>query len=267
MGSRWRAYLGIVKASASEVSHFRANLIAWILYSPLQLGILYLVWGIVYRKTDAVGSFGFRDMMLYYLVVHFLRRLFEPLMTINFEVWKEINEGRLDVYLARPIHYATFTFCRSLGAPLVEVLVGVPFFLIFAWALGVPVATDPAVLALFAASAAAGYVILFFVQFLIGSLTFWMERIFGVRDLVFSVFLLFSGQMIPISVLPEWVARISAYLPFESIFFVPARIYGEAHAVDAGGGLFRQLVWVLALWALATAVWSRGVDRYASQGG
>jgi ABC-2 type transport system permease protein len=265
---RLRCYFGVLRTRLKALSHFRANVIAWILYSPIQLGIIFLLWRIIYHGTNKVGSFRFEDMMLYYLVVHFLRRIVEPVQTVNYEVWTDINQGNLDAYLARPVAYGPFVFFRSLGAPLVEIAVGLPFFLLFSWLLGLPVQRDPRLLVVFFASALAGFVILFLIQFIIGSLTFWFERIFGIRDMIFSVFMLFSGQLIPISVLPKPLVAVSRYLPFEGIYFVPGTIYAQgALGPDVAGYLLRQLIWIALLWACAAQVWTRGIARYASQGG
>lgn len=263
-----RAYLRVAVTELRNLAHFRANLLAWALYTPLQMGILYLLWRIVYAHTDRVGGFGFDDMMLYYVVVHFLRRVIEPAQSVNYQVWSEINEGKLDIYLARPLSFGLFTFSRSLGTPLVELVIGVPCLIVLSLVLGLPLQTDPGVLAAFLLSLAAGYAILFLVQFLIGSLTFWFERIFGIRDMIFSVFILFSGQLIPISVLPGWVETVSHYLPFEGIFYIPAALYAR-HELDLTSLalLARQLVWIVVLLVVAATVWSRGSLRYASQGG
>jgi ABC-2 type transport system permease protein len=242
--------------------------IAWVLYSPLQVAMIYLLWRIVYRSAGEVGGLRFKEMILYYLVVHFLGRAMLPIQTVNYEVWSEINKGALDIYLSRPLGFGPFVFFRSLGAPTVEICLGVPFFLLFSWILGLPVQADPLVLSAFFLSGLLGACVLFLVQFLIGTLTFWMERIFGIRDLVVSVFMLFSGQLIPVSALPAPVARLSGGLPFESIFFVPAMIYRRpAFDLDAAALLAQQAVWIAVLWALAAALWRRGVERYASQGG
>lgn len=268
MIQRLRAYLAVLRTQLRNVSHFRANVVAWILYSPLQLGIIVLLWRIVYSGIGAVGSFRFKDMILYYVVVHFLRRVIEPVQTINYEVWTDINQGTLDVYLARPISFGPFVFFRALGAPLVEIAAGVPFFLAFSWLLGLPIQRDPRVLAVFLTSALAGFVILFLIQFLIGTLTFWFERIFGIRDMIFSVFMLFSGQLIPISVLPKSLAAVSRYLPFEGIYFVPATIYVQGHlGADVAEHLLHQVIWITVLCAGIALAWSRGIARYASQGG
>lgn len=263
-----RTYLSVLRTRILSVSHFRANVLAWVLYSPLQVAVIYLLWKIVYRNTDQVGELGFRDMVLYYLVVHFLSRAMGSLQAVNYEVWTEINKGKLDIYLARPIRFGPFLFFRSLGNPTVEIALGLPFFLLFSFLLSLPIQSDPWVLAAFFTSGFLGAVILFLIQFIVGCLTFWMERIFSIRDVVASLFLLFSGQLIPISVLPPWVAGLSRVLPFESVFFVPATIYARP-AVDAGVAalLAQQGIWILLLLAAASAVWSRGLARYASQGG
>jgi viologen exporter family transport system permease protein len=268
MRYRGKAYLAIVRTRLKSLSHFRANVLAWVLYSPIQLAVVYLLWRIIYAHTAKVGTFAFSDMILYYLVVHFLRRVIEPVQTVNYEVWSDINKGNLDIYLVRPLRFGPFVFCRSLGTPLLEIAIGIPFFYAFSWALSLPVQRDPLVLLAFVASVSAGYVILFLVQFMIGTLTFWMERIFGIRDMIFSVFMLFSGQLIPISVLPDWVVSASRYLPFEGIYFIPSMIYTQGGSgVDTAGYLLRQAAWIAVLGMAATLAWSRGIARYASQGG
>lgn len=265
---RYRTYWAVLRAQLMAASHFRANVLAWVLYSPLQLGIIFLLWSIVYQSTDSVGGFTFKGMMLYYLIVYFLRRIVQPVQTTNYDVWNEINTGRLDVYLARPLSFGVFFFFRSLGVPVIEMIIGVPFFVIFCFVFGLQIQGHPVVLVAFVASVLAGYLIMYLIQFLIGSMTFWIERIFGLRDMIFSVFMLFSGQLIPISALPAPIAKISAYLPFQGIYYIPAQILGQADGwAQAQSFMVQQLVWVVVLWVLAAAVWTRGVARYASQGG
>jgi len=266
---RWlRVYGGVLVTRMKSAAHFRANVIAWVLYSPLQVAVIYLLWKVIYGTTHEVGGLRFQEMVLYYLVVHFLGRAMLPLQAVNYEVWSEINKGKLDVYLARPLGFGPFVFFRSLGAPTLEICLGVPFFLLFSVLLRLPIQTDPVVLAAFFFSGLLGAVVLFLIQFLIGTMTFWMERIFGVRDLVVSLFMLFSGQLIPISALPAPVARISRHLPFESIFFVPAMIYRRPQPdLEIAALIAQQAIWAAVLWVAAAAVWTRGVARYASQGG
>jgi ABC-2 type transport system permease protein len=90
----------------------------------------------------------------------------------------------------------------------------------------------------------------------------------GVRDMIFSVFMLLSGQLIPVSTLPGWIREVSRLLPFEGIYFIPARIYSQsALGPEVAGFLLQQGIWIALLGGLGAAVWSRGLRRYASQGG
>lgn len=267
MAHMWRAGLGILGAEIRSTVHFRANLLAWILFSPLQLAVVYLLWDLIYSRVEKVGDFAFRDILLYYLVLHFLRRVLDPVQEVTYKVWSEINGGTLDSYLARPVRYGPLLFWRSLGEPLVEAAIGLPFFLIFAAVLELRIVTGPTILALFALSVLGGFVILFLLQFLLGVCTFWIERIFGLRDVVVSLFMLFSGQLLPVSVLPEPLARLSPYLPFQYVYFAPARIYQSGDTALAAELLLQGAGWVFLLCLASIAVWSRGVVRYSSQGG
>ncbi len=86
--------------------------------------------------------------------------------------------------------------------------------------------------------------------------------------MIFSIFMLLSGQLIPVSLLPAWIQQTSRLLPFESIYYIPARIYaapslsGEVMAM-----LAQQVVWVMVMGVVTSLLWSRGISRYASQGG
>lgn len=265
---RWVAYVAIVRCQLSTLMHFRANLIAWLVYSPLQLGSVFLLWTIVYQGRADVGGLSFESMMQYYVVVHVLRKILEPAQTVNYEVWSEINQGRLDVYLARPIDFGAFIFAKSLGTPLLEALIAVPFLLLFSILLDLPLPSNPLVVVMFGLSMCAGYLVLFLIQLSIGTLTFWMERIFGIRDILFSLSMLLSGQLLPLSLLPEGVRAMSTHLPFEAIYYIPAQIYGASEMSAAVLALFaRQVFWVVTMTAVASLLWTRGVARYASQGG
>ena len=263
-----RPYLSAFQGQLRSATHFRTNLLAWSLESPLYLAVLLLLWRAVYAATDRVGGLGLQEMIGYVLVVYVLRRVFSSVETVNYEVWTEINRGRLDAFLVRPLHFGWFKLASALAAPVMELAMGLPFFIAASLVLGVAPQREPRLLAAFLLSAVLAFLTLFLVQFLIGTLTFWTERIFGFRDILYSVFMLFSGQLIPITALPEWARGISRFLPFSGIYFTPATLYAApSFSSDAARLLVAQVLWLALLALLAWTSWSRGVGRYASQGG
>lgn len=268
VGSPFKAYLAVYRTQLKTLLHFKTNLLAWVIYSPLQMAVIYLLWKVIYSQTDTVKDFTFEDMIRYYLIVHLLNRTFGSVLEINYRVWVDINKGKLDIYLARPLNFGLFTLFKAMGKPSIEWVIGIPFFIFFCIVLSIPLQINPWVLASFLLSVFAGFGILFLIQFMIGSLAFWTERIFGIRDIIFSIFMLFSGQLIPVSVLPKWIQAASQYLPFEGIFYMPATIYAQPQVNPLIlFFLIKQFVWVCVLTLMCIAVWQRGSTRYASQGG
>jgi ABC-2 type transport system permease protein len=263
-----RPYLAALRGGLASAVHFRANFVAWLLEGPLHVAILFLLWRTIYRVTARIGGLDFSEMMGYFLVVYLLRRVFSAGEVVNFQVWSDINQGKLDAYLVRPIRFGWFKFAGTLASPLVELVVGVPFFIAFSLWLGLPMLRNPLVLTAFLASLPAAFGLLFLIQFLIGSLTFWTERIFGFRDILYSVLMLFSGQLIPLSALPGWAGELSRWLPFAGIYYTPATIYAQPRLSPLVAELgVRQLAWLAVLGALAAVVWRRGLARYTSHGG
>ncbi len=112
-----------------------------------------------------------------------------------------------------------------------------------------------------------GVVTLFTIQFAIGAMTFWFERIFGIRDMLTSVIMLFSGQLIPVQLLPGPLRQLSVYMPFECIFANPVNVFRSTSLDQSGPFLLRQVIWVALLGLAATYMWRRGIARYDSQGG
>jgi ABC-2 type transport system permease protein len=111
-------------------------------------------------------------------------------------------------------------------------------------------------------------VIKFLEQFMIASLAFWTETIFGVRDLVVSISGLFSGRLIPVSVMPAFARAIGSALPFQFILSVPGAIYlGQYSRAVAWRMLGWQMVWIAAMVIVSRLLWRRGLARYEAQGG
>ena len=89
----------------------------------------------------------------------------------------------------------------------------------------------------------------------------------GVNILVAPLSIVFSGSLIPLPLLPEWLPFMQ-YQPFAGLLDVPLRIYsGHFTGWSAIAALGRQAVWVLLLIALGRALMRRAMARLQMQGG
>jgi ABC-2 type transport system permease protein len=149
-----------------------------------------------------------------------------------------------------------------------RVVLRLVMFLLACLFLRLPLQADPLLWAAFFLSLAGGFVVKFLEQYMIASLAFWTEAIFGVRDVVVAVSQLLDGTLIPVSIMPGIVRAIASALPFQFILFVPAAIYlGQYTRLQALGMLALEAAWIGALLIGSRLLWRRGLARYEAWGG
>jgi ABC-2 type transport system permease protein len=90
----------------------------------------------------------------------------------------------------------------------------------------------------------------------------------GVNVLVAPLSIVFSGSLIPLPLLPEWLQPFMQYQPFAGLLDFPLRIYsGHLTGWPAVAALGRQAIWALLLIALGRAVMRHAMARLQTQGG
>jgi ABC-2 type transport system permease protein len=90
----------------------------------------------------------------------------------------------------------------------------------------------------------------------------------GVNALGAPIIIVFSGSLIPLPLLPEWMQPFMHLQPFAGLLDIPFRIYsGHLAGMEAALGLANQLVWSLVMVALGQLLMSRAMTRLQVQGG
>lgn len=113
-----------------------------------------------------------------------------------------------------------------------------------------------------------GLVIMYCLFFIVGELTFWVKNIMTLRDNLWNVIKLLSGQILPIAFFPKIIGDLSGGLPFQYIYYVPISIFqGRYAGMQALKHLRFQTIWVGILLFIMTVLWVVGVRKYESQGG
>ena len=102
---------------------------------------------------------------------------------------------------------------------------------------------------------------------MLGMITFWTTRVSAIFELYFAAELLLSGRLVPLSLMPDWVQDVAAFLPFQWTFGFPI----EALVADYSDrellpGLGMQALWIAVLAGLALFLWRVGVRRYSAVG-
>jgi ABC-2 type transport system permease protein len=264
----WRKYRTFSRVRLATLREYAVDFLGGLALLPVEAAIVILVWRTIYRYVGPLGSYSLDEMIAYQLLAHNLMRGTGSVGTVNYRVWQDIRQGKLDVYLARPVDYQISKLCGELGEVALRAVLRIVMFLLACLVLRLPLQADPLLWAAFALSFAGGFVIKFLEQYMIASLAFWTEAIFGVRDLVVAASQLFAGALIPVSIMPGVVRAVASLLPFQFILFVPAAIYlGQYSRLQALGMLGLQAAWIGALLIVSRLLWRRGLARYEAWGG
>lgn len=90
----------------------------------------------------------------------------------------------------------------------------------------------------------------------------------GIQILIVPVVTLFSGNLVPLALFPDWARTALLVQPMAGLFDIPCRIYfGALTGSAAWAGIGLQLVWSLVLIGMGRAWMDRLMTRLEVQGG
>jgi ABC-2 type transport system permease protein len=260
-----RAFPTLFKVGLAEIVAYRAEFLVWILTTNMPL-VMLAVWMAV-AAGGPVGRFDGGQFTAYYLAVLVVR-----LLTSTWVVWQmsmEIRDGTLSARLLRPVHPLYAYAAQHLAGVPMRALVISPIFAVLMLAAGERVALrSPALAGIFLLSLLGAWLLIFFTMVLVGALAFFVDSAIAVFELWLAVHAIFSGYLIPLEMLPSWIGRAAAVLPFRFMLGYPVEILvgllGPGPALQQLGV---QWGYVLMLFALAMMVWRSGVRRFGAFGG
>ncbi|GIH11401.1 ABC transporter permease [Rhizocola hellebori] len=177
--------------------------------------------------------------------------------------------GEVATDLTKPIDYQGARFAEHAGGLVVELAaIGVAVTAVAAFAGGVPLPASPAQAGLFLLSFLMVVPLKFVITYLICMLCFWTHNFMGISWAKQAVVTLFSGALVPLAMLPSWLAATAAVLPFASITATPAALYlGQVTGTQAWQLIAIQAGWVAGLWYAARFIWRGALRALTIHGG
>lgn len=261
-----KKYFTAYKNSLSSFLQYRLNL-GLLLISHLVsfTGVFYL-WISVYRSGQTLGNYDLKSIILYYIILTIVLITIANGVGMGFQVAQEINEGNIVNYLLKPYSYAGETFMKLLGEGTINTLFVSPAIAIFA-AIGSRYIDLPPLFAWleFLGMLFIGEIFYFLFYFLTALSSFWFERGRNVIYGMIIINLMLNGSLVPLDLFPAGFQKVSAFLPFQFLIFVPVqtllgRIQNWPHT------LLTALVWILIFSTLISITWKAGVKKFEAVG-
>ena len=257
-------YVRLIYNSMAETLTYRANLVISFAVIAIPFIIAVIFWKGVFFANNSVADYSLKDIITYYFLVLFTQDFTYPVL--NYDIVMDIKNGRLNFLLIKPVNYFWYTFFLRLGSNIVYLSVVTAFLiiyvLIFAKFLILNLNNIPAFLLSFLFSYILGALISFFFSIF----TLFLENFAGLESFVNFIVPVFSGILLPISMLPGLLYKISLYLPLKLLVFYPVEIYLGKKDLNEGI-IYSYLFWILFFAIINLFVWREGLKKYRAVGG
>jgi len=266
LGSRIEAVLAFAKVGFSAYLAYPAGVAMVFLSYPIIIMMYRYVWSAVYANQQSAGGFD-RETMLTYVTVSWLLNTYYMTPTGR-NLGAAVREGQVAMDLIKPLNLMGIYLGQSIGRTGFRlVFATIPLLIIFSFAADLK-RPEPLMLLPFLCTLLLGYMINFSLDYMIGLTSFYFGYNQGVRMGIRMVMNLAGGMVIPISYLPEGLARVLKWLPTQFMFYQPVQMFlGRYSYQDAWLKVTQALLWVLLLVVLAQLMQRGGMKRLAVSGG
>jgi ABC-2 type transport system permease protein len=251
----------------AEQWQYRANLLMYLLYWLVSPIIYLAVWTSIANTKGDVNGFTANDFTTYYMTLLIVDQITSNIVIHTFGY--KIQDGSLSGELVRPIHpMLTNTLVNNIAFKALTIMGLIPIWIIlyFLYKPDFSSVTLPNILL-----AIPAMILAFFMGFLfsaaITSLAFWTTRVYSIHEFYFAMILLFSGQFVPLPLMPEVIQNIAQFLPFQYLIYYPIQlILGNLSSQQIVQGYVMLPIWLGISMLLFNWVWRNGVKRYSAVG-
>jgi ABC-2 type transport system permease protein len=251
----------------AEQWQYRANLIMYLLYWLVSPIIYLAVWTSIANIKGNVNGFTANDFITYYMVLLIADQITSNIIIHTFAY--KIQDGTLSGELIRPIHpMLTNALVNNIAFKILTIMGMTPIWIILYFLFkpdfsgvksqGVLLAIPAMIL---------GFLIGFLLSATITSLAFWTTRVYSIHEFYYALILLFSGQFVPLPLMPKVIQDIAQYLPFQLFMYYPIQlILGKLSSAQIMQGYAMAAIWLVVSITLFNWVWRNGVKRFSAVG-
>lgn len=229
--------------------------------------IIYLVvWTTVAESQGgSVGGYTAGEFAAYYIVWTLVRNMNIALTPYAWEFM--IQQGHLSMDLLRPMHPFHIQLAYFSGWKVVVIVMWLPIAVILSLIFKPTLQPTFWEVLIFGVALWGGFLVRFVMLWLLGMITFWTTRVGAFFELYFTLELLFSGRLVPLSIMPEWAQSLANFMPFQWAFGFPIELLlGRLTLQQALWGLGAQAFWILTGGLASALVWRFALRRYSAVG-
>jgi ABC-2 type transport system permease protein len=260
-----RPYRALMRAAAKSALAYRMSFVFSLFGVLFQLIALLAVWHALLADSSFNGLTW--PQMRGYLLVAFASGALVGLVA-DIRMAYRIRDGSIALDIVKPVSYQEARFAQVLGAVWIEIAVVVLVGTVVVLAGGPMRWPGGGQLALFVASMVLLIPLKFLVLYICGMACFWTQNYVGVQWARIAIVNLLSGALVPLALLPGWLADVAYWLPFAGMVSTPGLLFiGSARDGAAARLVLVQLAWVVVLWLAGKLLWRVALRQLTVNGG
>jgi ABC-2 type transport system permease protein len=262
-----RIYQRLWQVNWAEQWQYRANLLMYLLYWLVSPVVYLAIWTTVANSRGNVSGLTVNDFTTYYLTLLIVDTLTSDI-TIHLLAYK-IQDGTLSSELLKPIHpILTNVLVNNLAFKTLTVMVLIPIWFVLCLLVrpDFSAVTVPSLL-LAIPQIAFGFAISFLLGATLTCLAFWTTRVYSIGEFYWAIVLLFSGQFVPLDLMPPFIRQVAQYLPFQLFKYSPIQlVLGKLSTGQIVQTFVLDVVWFVLALLLFRTVWRSGQKRFSAVG-
>ena len=261
-----RKYGEISKITMSNGLVYVWNFIGKNIFFVFIMFIYLMLWQNIYgQKGKLIGGLSLKQM-IWYLI-------FTELVTLSrtdmhLQINDDVKNGNIAYLLNKPYNYVLYCFSYFIGELGMKLLtngvIGIVIGLVYVGAMdNFDFKTIPFIFL----SLLLGCIINFFIYITIALSSFWFEDNNAFFWIYSKLIFTLGGMLMPIELFPGWLQKISHYLPFQYVTYVPAKLAVKFSYISFFKGFSIQLIYLLIFFTSAMLLYRKGAKNLNVNGG
>ncbi|MDO5573998.1 MAG: ABC-2 family transporter protein [bacterium] len=269
MGKTLKRYLALTRIGIMEGLQFRVGPFVLFFGNLIYLVIIYFLWKAIYASspTEIVNGMSFYDTMIYLVLASALFSAME--MFVTWWMGRSVQTGKIVLDILKPMPYDRYMFFYFSGNTVVNFCLTLLPTLIIVYFVthgGFALSWN---LLFFAAAVIFGTIINYQINFIVGTICFYTESVWGINIMKEVVVMLLSGATIPLAFFPEAAQRVMYMLPFQAIYNTPLTllIHNDLPMSERLILIAQQILWAVVMGLVSKLFFKVSIRHITVNGG
>jgi ABC-2 type transport system permease protein len=262
-----KKFLTIAAMGMKTTLSYVASVWASLFVSVLQVAVFYYIWVAVYSDKGVLHGVTLKQMITYVILSRII--LMACSGGVNHYMSFLIRTGAISLEMLRPVDFQFLSYASRIGDLIMFFFTnGLPVIIISYFMFSLMVPGSFLMGALFIISILFAVTITFFIEFVVGTLSFYTANGWGLSVLKEAIINFFSGGIVPLAFFPGVLKTIVLALPFKDMLYTPLSIYlGFVKGEEIVHSLVIQLIWMVALFLFSRWFFKHSMKKITVQGG